>query len=112
VTVVEDTAAGNVTVERPKRLRKKRPGVTDASGSSYPPKKLRGDYGTSSGAVTGGKSPSVLKELLASSLLNVEAGVEAAEILHFITSLISSSLGRKSGDPADSITRLNLRTIG
>nr|GEZ24079.1 hypothetical protein [Tanacetum cinerariifolium] len=35
-----DTAA--VTAERPKRHRKKRLAVTDASGSSYPPKKLRG----------------------------------------------------------------------
>ncbi|GKE39907.1 hypothetical protein Tco_1463312, partial [Tanacetum coccineum] len=103
VTDVEDTAAGNVTVERPV--------VTDASGSSHPPKKLRGDHEISSGAATGGKSPSVLKELLASSLLNVEAGVEAAITLLFITSSISASPGCEGGDPSDSITRLNLRTI-
>nr|GEY40275.1 hypothetical protein [Tanacetum cinerariifolium] len=51
VTAVEDTAAGNVIVERPKHPRKKRPAVTDASG-------------------------------------------------------------RESGDPADSITGINLHTIG
>ncbi|GKD10706.1 hypothetical protein Tco_1190391, partial [Tanacetum coccineum] len=60
---------------KPKRPCKKRQAVTDASGSSHPPKKLRGDHRTSSGAGTGGKSPSVLKELLASNMLNVEVGV-------------------------------------
>nr|GEX07145.1 hypothetical protein [Tanacetum cinerariifolium] len=51
--IVEDTAAGNVTIERPKHPRKKRLVVTNASGSSHPPKKLRGDHRTSSGAATG-----------------------------------------------------------
>nr|GEX11330.1 hypothetical protein [Tanacetum cinerariifolium] len=78
-----------VTAERPRRQRKKRPAVTNASASSHTPVKLRGDYGTSSGAATGGKSMFVLKELLASSILNV-----------------------KGGNPTDSITGLNLRTIG
>ncbi|GKC93100.1 hypothetical protein Tco_1158542 [Tanacetum coccineum] len=112
VLVMEDTAAENVTAERPKRLRKKRPAVTDASGSSHPPKKLRGDNKTSSGVATGGKSPSVLKELLASSVLNVEIGAEAAATLPFITSSISVSPRREGGDPADSITGLNLCTTG
>ncbi|GJZ91625.1 hypothetical protein Tco_0663552 [Tanacetum coccineum] len=89
VTAVEDIIVGNVTAKRPKRPRKKRLVVTDSSGSSHPPKKLRGDHETSSGVATGGKSPSVLKELLASNILNVEGG-----------------------DPTDSITRPNLRTIG
>ncbi|GKD39354.1 hypothetical protein Tco_1259561, partial [Tanacetum coccineum] len=40
VTVTKDVAA--VTAKRPRRKRNKRPAVTDASGSSYPPKKLRG----------------------------------------------------------------------
>nr|GFB19627.1 hypothetical protein [Tanacetum cinerariifolium] len=48
VTAAEDVAT--ITTERPRRQRKKRPVVTDASGSSYHPKKLRGDYETSSGA--------------------------------------------------------------
>nr|GEU54387.1 transposase (putative), gypsy type [Tanacetum cinerariifolium] len=108
VTAVEDTYAGNVTVERPKRPCKKRPAVTDASGSSHPPKKLKGDYGTFSGAATSGKSLSFLKELLASSLLNVKA----VETLPFITSSIFASPRRESGDLVDSITGLNLRTIG
>nr|GEV18216.1 hypothetical protein [Tanacetum cinerariifolium] len=49
VMIVEDIDAGNVIVERPKRPRKKRPAVTDTSGSSYLPKKLKGDRGTSNG---------------------------------------------------------------
>nr|GEU34183.1 hypothetical protein [Tanacetum cinerariifolium] len=43
----------------------------DASGS-HPPKKLTGDHKTSSEAATGVKYLSILKELLASSKLNVE----------------------------------------
>ncbi|GJS19912.1 hypothetical protein Tco_0448544 [Tanacetum coccineum] len=112
VTGVENIAAENVIVERPKRQRKKRPVVTDASGSSHPLKKLRRDNRTSSGVATRGKSPSVLKELLASSILNVEVGLEAVAIFPLITSSISATLGREGGDPTDSITGPNLRTIG
>ncbi|GKE69707.1 hypothetical protein Tco_1527779, partial [Tanacetum coccineum] len=89
VTGVRIIADENVVVEKPKRPRKKRQAVTDASGSSHPLKKLRGDHETSSGAATGGKSSSVLKELLASSMRNVEAGVEAVATLPLVTSLVS-----------------------
>nr|GFC25195.1 hypothetical protein [Tanacetum cinerariifolium] len=67
-----------------------------------------GDYGTFSGAATGGKSVYVLKELLASSILNVEAVAN----LPLVTFSVSTTLGREGGNPTDSITRLNLRTIG
>ncbi|GJR23268.1 hypothetical protein Tco_0971795 [Tanacetum coccineum] len=112
VMVVEDIAAENVIAVRPKRQRKKRPVVMDASGSSHPPKKLKGDHRTSSGVATSGKSPFVIKELLASSILNVEAGVKAVATLPFITSSIAATPEHEGGDPTDSITRLNLRTIG
>ncbi|GJZ32530.1 hypothetical protein Tco_0577966 [Tanacetum coccineum] len=102
----------NVVTENPKRPRKKRQVVTDASGSSHHPKKLKWDHETSSGAATGGKSPSVLKELLASSMLNVEVGVAVVATLPMITSSVSVTLEHKSGVPAYSITRLNIRTIG
>ncbi|GJZ60341.1 hypothetical protein Tco_0616157 [Tanacetum coccineum] len=105
-------ATENVTAERPKRPRKKRQAATDAGGSSHPLKKLRGDYGTSSAAATSVKSPSVLKELLASSMLNVEAGVAAAVTLPMVTSSVSATPEHESGTPTDSITRLNLRTLG
>ncbi|GJX90136.1 hypothetical protein Tco_0343462 [Tanacetum coccineum] len=110
VMTFEDTAT--VTAERPKRHRKKRPTVADASGSSHPPKKLRGDHGASSRVATGGKSSSVVRELLASSLLNVKAGVEAVATLPFVTSSVSATPERKDDNPTDSVTKANLRTIG
>ncbi|GKA28212.1 hypothetical protein Tco_0714380 [Tanacetum coccineum] len=112
VTDVEDIAAENVTAENPKRQRKKRPAVADSSGSSHPPKQLRGDHGTFSGVSTGGKSPSVIKELLASSILNAEVGVEAVATLPLITSSVSATPEHEGGDPTDSVTGSNLRTIG
>nr|GEV05345.1 hypothetical protein [Tanacetum cinerariifolium] len=78
-------AGENVVAERPKRLRKKRQAATDASGSSHPLKKLKGDYRASSEATICGKSLSALKELLASSMLNVEVGVAAVPTLPMIT---------------------------
>ncbi|GKA88983.1 hypothetical protein Tco_0810795 [Tanacetum coccineum] len=64
------------------------------------------------GATTVGKSLSVLKELLASSILNVKAGVEAVTTLPLVTSSVSVTPERKSGTPTNSITGLNLRAIG
>ncbi|GJR47242.1 hypothetical protein Tco_1315345 [Tanacetum coccineum] len=112
VTAVEDTAARNVTVERPKRPGKKRPTAMDASGSSHPPKKLRGDYGTSGEVVIGGKSSSVMKELLASSILSVEDVVSAIPTLPFVTSSMSATPEREGDSLLDSVTGGNLRTIG
>nr|GEU57422.1 hypothetical protein [Tanacetum cinerariifolium] len=40
----------NVAAERPRCPQKKRKAITNAGGSSHPPKKLRGDYGASSEA--------------------------------------------------------------
>ncbi|GJX48778.1 hypothetical protein Tco_0273968 [Tanacetum coccineum] len=112
VTGAENISAKNVIAERPKRQRKKRQAVTDTSGSSHPPKKLRGDNKTSSGAATGDKSSSILKELLASSILNVEVGVDAVATLPLVTSLVSTTPGCEGGNPTDSITGLNLCTVG
>ncbi|GJS41643.1 hypothetical protein Tco_0566686 [Tanacetum coccineum] len=85
---------------------KKKQAVKDASGSSHPPKKLKGDYGTSSGAATGGKSPSVLKELLVSSIMNVKVSVEAVVTLPLVTSSVSTMPGHEGGHPSDSITEI------
>ncbi|GKC84686.1 hypothetical protein Tco_1140403, partial [Tanacetum coccineum] len=112
VTGIRFVADENVVTEKPKRQRKKRQAVVDASGSSHPPKKLRGDYGTSSRAAKGGKSPSVLKELLASSMLNVKVGVATVATLPVITSSVSAMTERDIGVPTDTITGLNLRTVG
>ncbi|GJX83771.1 gypsy type transposase [Tanacetum coccineum] len=112
VTGVRFVADENVVTEKPKRPRKKRQAATVAGGSFHPPKKLRGDHETSSGAATGGKSPSVHKELLASSMLNVEVGVVTVVTLPMITSSVSTTLEHESCAPADSINGLNLCTLG
>nr|GEW61785.1 hypothetical protein [Tanacetum cinerariifolium] len=111
VTRVKNTAAENVIAERPKCQCKKRPAATGASGSSHPPKKLRGDHDTPSGVATGGKSLSVLKELLDSSFLNTEVDVTAVATLPFITFTISATPEHEGCDQTDSVTRPNLRTI-
>ncbi|GJU76931.1 hypothetical protein Tco_1274001 [Tanacetum coccineum] len=74
---VEHVAAETEIVKKVTRHHKKRPAAADASGSNHPPKKLREDYGTSGGHASGGKSPSVIRKLLASSILNAEVGVAA-----------------------------------
>nr|GEV92226.1 hypothetical protein [Tanacetum cinerariifolium] len=108
-SVTRDIAV--VILERPKRHRKKRPAVADASGSSHPSKKLRGDHVASSEVAMGGKSSAALKELLASSLLNVEAGVKAVATLPFVTSSVSVMLKHEDDNPMDSVTGANLRSI-
>ncbi|GJW57334.1 hypothetical protein Tco_0104065, partial [Tanacetum coccineum] len=50
--------------------------------------------------------------LLASSMLNVEVGVAAVSTLPLVTSSVSVTPEHESGAPTDSITGLNLRTIG
>nr|GEU37722.1 hypothetical protein [Tanacetum cinerariifolium] len=109
---VRIVADENVVAEKPKRPRKKRQAVMDASGFSHLPKKLRGDHEISSGVAIGGKSPSILKELLASSMLNVEAGVQAVATLPLVTSSASVTLEHESSVPTNSIDGINLHTIG
>ncbi|GJX28593.1 hypothetical protein Tco_0236672 [Tanacetum coccineum] len=91
---VEHVAAETEIVKKVTRHHKKRPVAADASGSNHPPKKLREDYGTS-----GGKSPSVIRKLLASSILNAEVGV-AAPIHHFapLFPFSVSATHEKAGD--------------
>nr|GEV27705.1 hypothetical protein [Tanacetum cinerariifolium] len=72
---------------------------------------VKGDHGPSSGATTGGKSSSVLKELLASSMLNVKVGVTVVATMPLVTSLVSATPEHENGVPTDSIIELNLRTI-
>nr|GEW01005.1 hypothetical protein [Tanacetum cinerariifolium] len=79
---VRIVADENVVAEKPKRPRKKRQAVTDASA------------------------------LLASSMLNVEADVQAVATLPLVTSSVFVTLEHESGVPTDSIAGLNLRTIG
>ncbi|GJS22870.1 hypothetical protein Tco_0451502 [Tanacetum coccineum] len=101
-------------VPRPKRSKKKRV-IYDSEGlpvASHPPKRLRADYGTAGGSVTGGKSLSVLNRLLQDSRLTVEQGVPALPTLPFITSSVTASPLEEGGDRTDSVTGPSLRTIG
>ncbi|GJT04298.1 hypothetical protein Tco_0838760 [Tanacetum coccineum] len=86
--------------------------VADAGGSSHPPKKLRDDHGTPSGPSVAGKSRSVVYRLLARAVLNAEVRGEAIPTLPFVTSFVFATPERKDRDHTDSVTRLNLRTVG
>ncbi|GKC82249.1 hypothetical protein Tco_1137966 [Tanacetum coccineum] len=101
-------------IPRPKRSKKKRV-IYDSEGlpvASHPPKRLRADYGTTGGSITGGKSPSVLNRLLQDSRLTVEQGVPALPTLPFITSSVTASPLEEGEDCTDSVTAPPLRTIG
>ncbi|GJX66610.1 hypothetical protein Tco_0300953 [Tanacetum coccineum] len=71
-----------------------------------------GGHKTSSKVDTGGKSLSVIKELLTSSILNVEVGVEAVATLPLITFSVSATPEHEGGDLTDYVTGPNLHTIG
>ncbi|GJT42527.1 hypothetical protein Tco_0951242 [Tanacetum coccineum] len=93
-------------VPKPKRSKKKRV-IYDSEGlpvASHPPKRLRADYGTAGGSVTGGKSLSALNRLLQDSRLTVEQGVPALPTLPFITSSVTASPLEEGGDRTDSMT--------
>ncbi|GKE03716.1 hypothetical protein Tco_1395734, partial [Tanacetum coccineum] len=105
-TVVEDVAP-----LQPKRQRKRKTVVSDTSGPSYPPKKLREDHRTSIGLSVAGTSMSTLQRLLAGAVLNPEVGIAALPTLPFIISSVSLTLERESEDQTDSMAGANLRTI-
>ncbi|GJR52156.1 hypothetical protein Tco_1402677 [Tanacetum coccineum] len=105
--VVEDA-----TPVQPRRQRKRKTIVSDAGGPSHPPKKLRGDHGTLSGASIGGKSMSVVQRLLAGAVQNAEIRGEPIPTLPFVTSSVSATSDREDEAHTASATGLNLRTIG
>ncbi|GJW09086.1 hypothetical protein Tco_1571509 [Tanacetum coccineum] len=73
---------------------------------------VRGNWTEILEAATGVIYPSVLKELLASIMLNVEVGVATVVTLPMITSSVSATPEHESCVLTDSITERNLRTIG
>ncbi|GKF59254.1 hypothetical protein Tco_0176040, partial [Tanacetum coccineum] len=72
VTEATDTVAEDVAPLQPRRQRKRKTMVVNADEASHPPKKLREDYRTFSGASVGGKSRSVVPRLLVEVVLNAE----------------------------------------
>ncbi|GJX84713.1 hypothetical protein Tco_0335487 [Tanacetum coccineum] len=108
---VADTVVENVAIKKTRRQKKKRYAAADMGEASYPANKLRSDYGTVSGSTTGGKSPSVLKRLLAGVVLNTKVGIAAIPTLPFITTSISTTPERDIHDHTDSVSGLNLRNV-
>ncbi|GJS23927.1 hypothetical protein Tco_0452559 [Tanacetum coccineum] len=106
-TVVEDTA-----LVQPRRQRKRKTIVSDVGGPSHPPIKLREDHGTPSGAFVGGKSRSAVQRLLAGAVQNAEVRGDPILTLPFVTSSVSATPEREDEGHMDSVTGLNLRTIG
>ncbi|GKA67611.1 hypothetical protein Tco_0767528 [Tanacetum coccineum] len=106
-TIVEDAAP-----VQPRHQQKRKTIVSDAGGPSHPPKKLREDHGTPSGAPVGGKSRSVVQRLLAGAVQNAEVRGEPIPTLPFVTSSVSATPEREDEVYTDSATGLNLRTIG
>nr|GEV42861.1 hypothetical protein [Tanacetum cinerariifolium] len=104
--------ASDVAPLQPRRQRKRKTVVVDASGPSHPPKKLREDYGALGGASTAGKSRYAVQSLFTRVVLNVEARGEPILTLPFVTSSVSATPEHEDKIPADSITELNLQTIG
>nr|GEY74438.1 hypothetical protein [Tanacetum cinerariifolium] len=90
VTETTDTVAEDVILFQPRRQKKRKTIVTDAGGPSYPPKKLREDYGTLSGAFVGGKSRSVVQRLFVGAVQNAEVRGEPIPTLPFVTSSVSA----------------------
>ncbi|GKD34782.1 hypothetical protein Tco_1250291, partial [Tanacetum coccineum] len=112
VSEATDTVAEDVAPLQPRRQRKRKTVVVDAGEASHPPKKLREDHGTPSGPSVAGKSRSAIQRLLAGAVLNPDVGVAAMPTLPFITSYVSATPEHEGGDHTDSVTGLNLRTIG
>ncbi|GJX75717.1 hypothetical protein Tco_0322528 [Tanacetum coccineum] len=112
VITVVTTAVEDVIPLQPRRLKKRKTTVSGAGGSSHPPKKLREDYETLSGASVGGKSKSVVQQLLAGAVQNVVVRGEPIPTLPFVTSSVSATPEREEEDHTDSLAGANLRTIG
>nr|GEV13159.1 hypothetical protein [Tanacetum cinerariifolium] len=112
VIATTDTIVEDVAPLQPRRQRKRKTVVADVSGPSNPPKKLKEDYGAVGGASTAGKSRSVVQSLFTEAVLNAEARGEPIPTLPFVTSSVSATPKHEDKSPADSVTGLNLRTIG
>ncbi|GKC97266.1 hypothetical protein Tco_1167541 [Tanacetum coccineum] len=100
VITVVTTAVEDVIPLQPRRLKKRKTIVSDAGGSSHPPNKLREDHETLSGASVGGKSKSVVQQLLAGAVQNVVVRGEPIPTLPFMTSslfVFSSDSSHHSG---------------
>ncbi|GJW75983.1 hypothetical protein Tco_0137665 [Tanacetum coccineum] len=91
-----DEGGSDVAPLHPRRQRKRKIVVVDAGEASHPPKKLREDHRTPSGASVGDKSRSAVQQLLAGAVLNAEVMGEPIPTLPFVTSFVSAMPGHSS----------------
>nr|GEU98806.1 hypothetical protein [Tanacetum cinerariifolium] len=92
-------------------LKKRKHIIADVGGPSYPPKKLREDHGTPSGASVGGKSRSVVQRLFVGAVQNGKVRGEPNPTMPFVTSSVSATPEREGEGHTDSVTGCNIRTI-
>ncbi|GJZ11191.1 hypothetical protein Tco_0545950 [Tanacetum coccineum] len=111
VTATTNIVAEDVIMLEPKRQKKRKTIVSDAGVPSHPPKRLREDHGTPSGAFVGGKSRCAVQRLFAGAVQNAEVRGEPLPTLPFVTSSVSATLEREDEGHTDSVTGLNLQTI-
>nr|GEV00564.1 hypothetical protein [Tanacetum cinerariifolium] len=100
VAVTTHTIAEDVAPLQPRRQKKRKTAVTDASGPSHPSKKLREDFGALGGVSTAGKSMAAVQSLFSEAMLEAEARGESVPTLLFVTSsvfVISSDSSHHSG---------------
>nr|GFC31089.1 hypothetical protein [Tanacetum cinerariifolium] len=109
VVATTDTIVEDMAPLQPRRQRKRKIVVADASGPSHPPKNLREHYGALGGASTSGKSMPAVQSLFTGAVLNADARGEPIPTLPFVTSFISATPEREDKSHADSVTGLNLR---
>ncbi|GJY48642.1 hypothetical protein Tco_0438598, partial [Tanacetum coccineum] len=108
IIIVVTTAVEDVILLQPWRLKKRKTTVSGAGGSSHPPKKLTEDYETLSGASVGGKSKSVVQQLLAGAVQNVVVRGEPILTFPFVTSSVSATPEREEEDHTDTLAGANL----
>ncbi|GJV20767.1 hypothetical protein Tco_1369787 [Tanacetum coccineum] len=102
-----DTVVEDVAPLQPRRQRKRKTMVVNAGESSPPPKRLREDHGTPSGASVGGKSMSAVQRLLAGAVLNAKVRGEAIPTLPFVTSSVSATPKLEGIDHTDSVAEVD-----
>ncbi|GKC19233.1 gypsy type transposase [Tanacetum coccineum] len=112
VTETIGTVVDDAVPLQPQRQRKRKTIVSDAGGPSHPPKRLREDHRTPSGASLGGKSRSVVQRLLTGAVQNAKVRGEPIPTLPFVTSSVFATPEREDEGHTNSVTGLNLRTIG